>query len=66
MKKFLAMLSAFVICCAQMPAMAGASVESLQSVPAAEPEGAVGQYRHQVNDHKYFSYLLDDIPVFMN
>lgn len=38
MKKFLAMLSAFVICCAQMPAMAGASVESLQSVPAAEPE----------------------------
>ena len=55
MKKFLAMLSAFVICCAQMPAMAGASVESLQSVPAAEPEGAVGQYRHQVNDHKYFS-----------
>ena len=66
MKKFLAMLSAFVICCAQMPAMAGASVESLQSVPAAEHEEAVGQYRRQVNDHKYFSYLFDDIPVFMN
>ena len=66
MKKFLAMLSAFVICCAQMPAMAGASVMSLPSVSESCAENLSKPYNHSYNDYGYFSFMFEDVPVFMD
>ncbi|MGN0581270.1 MAG: dockerin type I repeat-containing protein [Oscillospiraceae bacterium] len=66
MKKFLAMLSAFVICCAQMPAMAGASVMSLPSVSESWAENLSKPYNHSYNDYGYFSFMFEDVPVFMD